>query len=64
MWRIIMEKLFSELNVGDNFTANNIQYTKIVETKISCCKSVNAQATGNSNNKTYFPLNTVVSING
>ena len=59
-----MEKLFSELKVGDNFTANNIEYTKIAETKISCCKSVNAQAASNANNKTYFPLNTVVSING
>jgi hypothetical protein len=58
------EKLFTDLQVGDTFTVNGASYSKIPEVKISCCKSINAQATANSNNKTYFPGNTVVTING
>lgn len=58
------EKLFSNLQVGDVFTVNGASYSKIPEVKISCCKSVNAQTTANTNNKTYFPGNTVVTING
>ena len=58
------EKLFSDLQVGNNFTVNGVEYTKITEVKISCCKSVNAQTTANASNKTYFPNNTVVTING
>ena len=59
-----MEKLFSDLKPGDAFTLNNVSYTKIPEVKISCCKSVNAQVVDNVNNKTYFPNNTVVTVNG
>lgn len=58
------EKLFSDLQNGDLFVVNGVSYNKIPEVKISCCKSVNAQASTNSNNKTYFPGNTVVTING
>lgn len=33
---------FSELNVGDKFTTNGIEYTKIEAQKVSCCKTLNA----------------------
>lgn len=58
------EKLFNDLQVGESFKVNGASYTKITEVKISCCKSVNAQSADNINNKTYFPGNTVVLING
>lgn len=58
------EKLFADLQVGESFTVNGATYIKINEVKISCCKSVNAQDSNNSNNKTYFPSNTVVAANG
>jgi hypothetical protein len=59
-----MEKLFSDIKVGETFTLNGLSYIKVPEVKISCCKSINAQASDNTNNKTYFPNNTVVMING
>lgn len=59
-----MEKQFSQLNVGDNFVANGLAYTKTAEVRISCCKTVNAQLTADANNKTFFQPNTVVTVNG
>lgn len=33
---------FSEVTVGQKFKFNNIEYTKIAEIKVSCCKRLNA----------------------
>lgn len=33
---------FSEINVGQKFTSNGIEYTKIEPQKVSCCKTLNA----------------------
>jgi hypothetical protein len=57
-----MEKQFSQLEIGEQFTVNGIEYTKAQEVKISCCKSVNCYASANTNQKTYFPGNTLVMV--
>lgn len=59
-----MQKQFSEINVGDVFIVNNESFKKLTEVKVSCCKSINAEALTNSNNRVYFPNNTVVDVNG
>lgn len=38
-----MIKLF-ELKTGDRFTYNGLEYTRIADERISCCKVLNAQA--------------------
>lgn len=55
-----MEKQFNELNVGDKFFVNGTEYTKLVEVKVSCCKSINAQASADVSQKTFFQPNTIV----
>lgn len=59
-----MQKLFSDLPINATFVVNGLSYKKITEVKISCCKSINAEAVDNSNNKVYFQGNTLVEING
>jgi len=59
-----MQKLLSDVPVNATFTVNNVEYKKINEVKVSCCRSINAEAVGNANNKTFFPGNTLVEVNG
>ena len=59
-----MQKLLSDVPVNATFLVNGVEYKKINEVKISCCKSINAEAVGNANNKTFFPGNTLVEVNG
>lgn len=40
----MITKKFKELKDGDLFSLNNINYQKIKEVKISCCKRINAQS--------------------
>jgi len=59
-----MQKLLSDVPVNAVFVVNGIQYKKVDEVKVSCCKSINAEVVGDTNNKTYFPGNTLVDTNG
>lgn len=59
-----MQKLLSDVPVDTTFIVNGVEYKKVNEVKVSCCKSINAEAVGNANNKTYFPGNTLVDTNG
>jgi hypothetical protein len=58
-----MNKNFNELHNGDRFTFNSKEYVKIAELRISCCRTINAQAIENSNDRIYIQPNTVVTIN-
>jgi hypothetical protein len=60
-----MNKLFSELSVGQQFKAqgSELLYIKTETVKISCCKSINAEEANNPANKTFFSPGTVVVIN-
>jgi len=58
-----MEKEFSSVQNGEKFLVNGTEYVKVQETRISCCKSINAQSSTNPNQKTYFPANTMVTTN-
>lgn len=59
-----MNKVFGDLQVGQRFSLNGTEYIKENEVRISCCKSVNCSAVGNSNNKIYVQATTEVTVNG
>lgn len=59
-----MQKVLNDVPVNATFTVNGVEYKKINEVKISCCRSVNAEAVANSGNRTFFPGNTLVEVNG
>lgn len=58
-----MEKQFSELAVGEKFTIGAMEYVKIEDVRVSCCRSINAQLVSDSNQKTFFQPSTVVVVN-
>ena len=58
-----MQKLFKEVAVGETFKANGIDYVKINEYKVSCCRSVNCQNVADNNQKVFFPPETSVETN-
>ena len=60
----MLTKTLDQVAVGENFKVNNIEYTKIQETRVSCCRSVNCHVSGDGNQRTFFPGNTVVETNG
>lgn len=57
-----MNKKFEELNVGENFTHNNTEYTKIEKVKISCCRSVNCALSTDANKREFIDPSTEVTI--
>ena len=58
-----MNKAFSQVLEGQRFTLNSKEYVKIPSVKISCCKSLNAQATSNAADKIYVHATTDVVVN-
>lgn len=53
---------FKDLALDAKFTMNGIQYKKIPEIKISCCRSINASAIDNADNKIQVKPLTEVEI--
>jgi hypothetical protein len=58
-----MNKVFSELAVGDRFTLNGQEFIKINDVRVSCCKTVNACSANDSNNTIYVQPSSEVGIN-
>ena len=56
-------KKFKELKDGELFSLNNINYQKIKEVKISCCKRINAQSKDNVTNRVKIDPETEVVVN-
>jgi hypothetical protein len=63
---VVMNKLFSELSVGQEFKVpgSDITYRKIDNVKVSCCKSYNAEDLANTVSRTFFAPGTSVITNG
>lgn len=52
---------FKDLQEGAVFTYNSVQYTKISPQKVSCCTTINACETNDSNKKIMVkPITEVV----
>jgi hypothetical protein len=58
-----MNKPFKDLNEGEVFKYNNLEYKKIAAVKVSCCRSINAEETSNANNKIFIQPLAEVEIN-
>ena len=58
-----MQKSFQDLTVGDTFKVNNVDYVKVAEVRVSCCKSINAHIVDDPNQRTFFPPSTPVEVN-
>lgn len=58
-----MNKPFKDLNEGEVFKYNNLEYKKIEAVKVSCCRSINAEETSNSDNKIFIQPLAEVEIN-
>ena len=59
-----MEKTFKELIVGTKFSINNVEYVKIEPVRVSCCRSINCQVANDPSQKTFFPDEATVTVNG
>jgi hypothetical protein len=59
----MINKQFKDLNDGEIFTYNNIEYKKIAAVKVSCCRSINAEETQNSNAKLFIQPTIEVQVN-
>lgn len=60
----MMQKTFNDVGVGEKFIVNGVEYTKVQEVRVTCCKSINAHETSNAGNRTFFSKETIVTING
>jgi hypothetical protein len=53
---------FGSLKVGQVFYVNDKEYTKLKNTKITCCKSINCQESSNASKRAFFKDSTPVQI--
>jgi hypothetical protein len=60
----MLTKTLDQVAAGEIFKVNNINYVKIAEVRVSCCRTVNCHVLEDSNQRTFFPGNTVVETNG
>lgn len=58
-----MIKQFKDLLDGQIFKINELEYKKIPAVKISCCRSINAENTADTNNKTFVQPLSEVEVN-
>lgn len=58
-----MNKQFKDILEGELFKHNNLEYKKIASVKVSCCRSINAEETTNTNNKIFIQPLIEVEIN-
>jgi hypothetical protein len=58
-----MNKQFKDILEGELFKHNNLEYKKIAAVKVSCCRSINAEDTTNTNNKIFIQPLIEVEIN-
>jgi hypothetical protein len=54
---------FHELTIGAKFTIDNIEYIRIADERISCCKVLNAQKTENNEKVQIVPITDVNVVN-
>ena len=48
-----MNKQFKELSEGSVFKYNGLDYKKVPQVKVSCCRSLNAQEINNEQNQIF-----------
>lgn len=58
-----MIKAFKDLNDGETFKFKDNEFKKIKTIKVSCCRSYNAEAASNANQKIFVKPDEQVEIN-
>lgn len=58
-----MNKRFDQLQDGDVFKINGVEYKKVPVVKISCCQSINAEGTANTQQQRFIPPLQEVEVN-
>lgn len=58
-----MKQQFHALADGQIFVKDNIQFKKIANVKVSCCRSINAEQVNNTNNRIFVTPNEEVEVN-
>ena len=58
-----MIKQFKDVNEGENFTLNGLQFKKTALVKVSCCKSINAEESTNAANRIFVQPAQEVEVN-
>lgn len=54
---------FKDLGVDAVFTLNNVQYKKVAEQRVSCCKSINAVKVDDAKIRVKVEASTEVQVN-
>lgn len=57
-------KRFVDIGVGEKFVLNGVEYTKIPEERISCCKALNAETVTEPKSKIQVIPITEVEVQG
>lgn len=58
-----MKKLFKDIENDSQFNLNGTDFKKIPLLKVSCCRSYNAEAVSNSNQKIFVKPEDEVEVN-
>lgn len=58
-----MIKQFKDIQDGEMFKLNGIEYKKIPNVKISCCRSINSEETADANKKHFVQPLVEVEVN-
>jgi hypothetical protein len=53
---------FHELQVNDKFTYDNVEYIRIPDERISCCKVLNAKVVATNEKAFIVPANDVTKV--
>lgn len=59
----MIKKEFKDLVDGEVFKFNNLEYKKIAQVEVSCCRSINAEEVANASNRTFFNPSAEVEVN-
>ena len=56
-------KQFKDLQIGEKFVYNNVEYVRIADERVSCCRSNNAVDTTTTATKTFIQPLSEVQVN-
>ena len=57
-------KKMKDVVIGERFTLGGVDYIKIQEYRVSCCKVINCEVVGDPSKKNFFSSEMDVEING
>ena len=58
-----MNKPFAEISIGTKFKFNGVEYTKIEDVRVSCCRVINSRKNDDGSNHYINPTTEVEVLN-